>query len=110
MYNRPFVLSCTMAVLGLALFQSCKKELDYTTDTGNPMVVSYNPTSAVEGVAVNSNLVLTFDEIIKQAEGTIVIASAIDTQRININSEAISISEDRHILTINPHRYRSAGQ
>ena len=102
MYNKPFALSCTMALLGLALFQSCKKELDHTTDTGNPIVVSYNPTSAVEGVAVNSNLVLTFDEIIKKAEGTIVIASAVDTQRISINSDAISISEDKHILTINP--------
>jgi len=102
MYNKSFALSCTISLLGLALFQSCKKELDHTTDTGNPIVVSYNPTSAVEGVAVNSNLILTFNEAIKKAEGMIVIASAIDTQRVSMNSDAVSISEDKHILTINP--------
>jgi hypothetical protein len=101
-YNKTIALSCTMAVLGLALFPSCKKEKDHTTDTGNPVVVSYNPTSSVEGVAVTSNLVLTFDEIIKKAEGTIVIASAVDTQRVSMNSDAVSISADKHILTINP--------
>ncbi|RZK46724.1 MAG: hypothetical protein EOO94_02165, partial [Pedobacter sp.] len=101
-YNKTIALSCTMAVLGLALFPSCKKELDHTTDTGNPVVVSYNPTSSVEGVAVTSNLVLTFDEIIKKAEGTIVIASAVDTQRVSMNSDAVSISADKHILTIDP--------
>ncbi|RZM23553.1 MAG: hypothetical protein EOO88_25800, partial [Pedobacter sp.] len=110
MYNKPFALSFTITLLGLALFQSCKKELDHTTDTANPVVVSYNPTSTVEGVAVNSNLVLTFNEIIKKAEGSIVIASAIDTQRVSMNSDAVSISQDKHILTINPPRDLEADQ
>lgn len=101
-YNKPFVASCTMVMLGLALIASCKQEFDYTTDTGNPVVVSYNPTSAVEGVAVGSNLVLTFNEIIKKGAGTVVIASEVDTQRINVTSDAINIGEDKRILMINP--------
>ena len=101
-YNKPFVVSCTMVMLGLALFTSCKKQSDYTVDTGNPVVVSYNPTSAVEGVAVGSNLVLTFDEIIKKGTGMITIVSKVDTQRINITSDAVTIGTDKHILTINP--------
>ncbi|GAA4319735.1 hypothetical protein GCM10023149_18610 [Mucilaginibacter gynuensis] len=89
-------------MLGLALFTSCKQENDYTVDTGNPVVVSYNPTSAVEGVAVGSNLVLTFNEIIKKGAGTVVIASKVDTQRIDITSDAVTIADDKRILVINP--------
>lgn len=102
MYNKPFVVSGTVVMLGLALFGSCKKEFDHTVDTDNPVVVSYNPTSAVEGVAVTSNLSLTFNEIIKKGSGMLVIASKADTQRINIISDAVMISADKHILTINP--------
>jgi methionine-rich copper-binding protein CopC len=102
MYNKSFALKYAIVVFGLALFSSCQKELDHTIDTASPVVVSYNPTAGVEGIAINSNLVLTFNEIIKKAEGAVVIASVADTQRIDINSDAITISEDRQILTINP--------
>ncbi|MGV8880316.1 MAG: Ig-like domain-containing protein [Sphingobacteriaceae bacterium] len=101
-YYRPFVASCAMVVLGLTLITSCKQEFDYTTDTKNPVVISYNPTSAVEGVSVTSDLVLTFDEIIKKGNGMVVIASKVDTQRINITSDAINIGEDKRVLRINP--------
>lgn len=102
MYNKPFVLLCTMVMLGVTLLSSCKREFDYTVDAANPVAISYNPTSGVEGVAVTSNLVLTFNEIIKKGEGTIVIASEVDTQRINLTSDAVTIGDDKRILTINP--------
>jgi len=102
MYKKPFGAACTVVMLGLALFSSCKKDNDYTVDTANPLVVSYNPTTTVEGVAVTSNLVLTFDEIIKKGAGTITIAGKADTQRINVTSDAVTISADKKIVTINP--------
>ncbi|PWK72545.1 Ig-like domain-containing protein [Mucilaginibacter oryzae] len=102
MYEKPFAVSCTVMMLGLALFSSCKRDNDFTVDTSNPMVVSYNPTSAAEGVAVTSNLVLTFDKIIKKGAGMITIASKADTQRINITSGAITIGENKKELIINP--------
>jgi hypothetical protein len=101
-YTKPFAAACTMVMLGLTLFTSCKQEFDYTVDTGNPVVVSFNPTSSVEGVAVGSNLVLTFNEIIKKGAGTVVIASKVDTQRIDITSDAVVIGEDKRLLIINP--------
>jgi hypothetical protein len=101
-YNKPFAITSTMVVLGLTLLGACKKETDFTVDTGNPTVLSYNPTTAVEGVAVTSNLLLTFDEMIKKGAGIITIASKADTQRVNIVSDAVTISADKKILTINP--------
>jgi hypothetical protein len=81
---------------------SCKEEFDHTIDTSNPVVVSYNPTLGVEGVAVNSHLVITFNEFIKKGEGTVVITSRVDTQRIDVSSDAISIGEDQRVLIIDP--------
>lgn len=91
-----------MVALGLALFSSCKKEIDHTVDTDNPVVISYNPTAAVEGVAVTSNLVLTFNEIIKKGTGEIVLTSKSGTQTINVTSDAVTIGDDKHVLIINP--------
>ncbi|RYF26634.1 MAG: hypothetical protein EOO42_01010 [Flavobacteriales bacterium] len=102
MYNKPFAACCAMVMLGFTLLTSCDKKLDHTIDTGNPMAISFNPTSSVEGVAVASNLSLTFNEVIKIGEGMVTIASRLDTQRISITSDAVSISQDKHILTINP--------
>ncbi|MBE9586455.1 Ig-like domain-containing protein [Mucilaginibacter sp. JRF] len=101
-YNKPFALAGAMVMLGLALLTSCKQEFDYTVDTGNPQVVSYNPTSTVEGVAVSSNLILTFNENIKKGAGNIIITSKVDTQRISVTSDAVTIGDDKRILTINP--------
>lgn len=102
MYDKPFAQLCGMVMLGLTLLGSCKKESDYTVDTGNPIVVSYNPAQSVEGVAVTSNLMITFDEIIKKGAGFITISSKDDTQRINVVSDAVTLSTDRRILIINP--------
>ena len=102
MYNKPFVAVCTVVMLGLALLTSCKKEYDHTVDVTNPVAVSYNPATTVEGVAVTSNLMLTFDEIIKKGTGTIVIAGKDDTQQIDVTSDAVTIGEDKRILIINP--------
>lgn len=108
MYNKPFVLSLTMVMLGLTLITACKKDNDYTVDTSNPVVVSYNPAPTVEGVAVGSNLVMTFNKQIKKGAGAIVIASKLDTQRISMTSAAVTLSPDKLSLIITPPNHLSA--
>nr|WP_068888800.1 Ig-like domain-containing protein [Pedobacter panaciterrae] len=99
---KKFVAPPTLIMLLLVFFMSCKEKFDYTVDTGNPIVISYNPTSGVEAVAVTSNLVITFDETIKKGTGAVVITGKTRTQRIEIASDAVTIGEDKRVLIINP--------
>ncbi len=64
--NKLLVTLVSVLVLSIMLVVSCKEKFDHTIDTMNPVVVSYNPASAVEGVAVNSNLIITFSENVKK--------------------------------------------
>lgn len=100
--NKLFVLPVTMAMLSTLLVVSCKEKFDHTIDTANPVVVSYNPASAVEGVAVTSNLILTFNENVKKGSGEIMIMSASDTMHINVATDAVVIDKDMKVVTINP--------
>ncbi|WP_442591309.1 Ig-like domain-containing protein [Pedobacter sp. AW31-3R] len=99
--NKAFLPFASL-VLGLALFSACKEEFDHTIDTANPVIVSYNPSATAEGIAVSSNLVLTFDEVIKKGTGTILISSEKGSQTIEVTSDAVVISADKRILIINP--------
>ncbi|MBX2923907.1 MAG: Ig-like domain-containing protein [Chitinophagaceae bacterium] len=100
--NKLFSWPVSMLVLGIVMFTSCKEKFDHTIDTGNPVIVSYNPALAVEGIAVNSDMILTFDKHIKKGSGIVVIAGKTDTLRIDINSDAATIADDKRVLTINP--------
>ncbi len=100
--NRVFVLLISMLVLSIVLVVSCKEKFDHTIDTANPVIVSYNPATAVQGVAVNSDLVLTFSENVKKGSGEIMIMSTSDTMRINVESDAVTIGKDMRVVTINP--------
>ena len=100
--NKLFVLPVSMVVLGIVLFTSCKEKFDHTIDTTNPVIVSYNPAAAVEGIAVNSDLILTFDKHIKKGSGEVVLTSKSDTMRIDITSDAATVGKDKRVLTINP--------
>lgn len=100
--SKLFVLPVSMIMLSIMLFMSCKEKFDHTIDSTNPVIVSYNPASAVEGIAVNSDLVLTFDKHIKKGVGDIVITSQSDTQRIDITSDAATIGSDKRVLIIDP--------
>ena len=109
MKNLNFKLkySCLFAVLVLfsaSLIVSCEREGDYTIDRANPVVVSYNPVSGVDGVSLNSNLVLTFDEIVEKGKGSITITTDSEDakQIIDINSDAVTIDNDARVVTINP--------
>lgn len=100
--NRLYVLPVAMVVLSMMLMVSCKEKFDHTIDTANPVVVSYNPASAVEGVAVTSDLVLTFSENVQKGRGEVVIMGTTDTLRINVESDAVTIGKDKRVVTINP--------
>jgi methionine-rich copper-binding protein CopC len=78
-------------------------------DTQAPTVLTYSPANASTNVAINSNLVLTFDEAIKKATlGTITLYQGTTLlQTIDIASAAVTISED--VLTINPSQDLPAG-
>jgi methionine-rich copper-binding protein CopC len=72
-----------------------------TIDTIAPTLVSSNPAHDATGVAVGSNIVLTFSENIKAGTGDIVISDgAGDTRTIPIGDAQITIVDST--LTINP--------
>lgn len=90
-------------VVALVCLGACKEDFDHTIDTANPAVVSYNPVSGVEGVAIDSRLILTFDEFVKKGTGTITITGESgSTQVIDVTSENVTIGEDERIVTIVP--------
>lgn len=100
--NTLFILPVYMLMLGMMMFMSCKEKFDHTIDTTNPVIVSYNPAAAVEGIAVTSDLMLTFDKPIKKAEGEVLISTKTDTLRIDVKSDAVTVDKDKKILIINP--------
>ena len=91
-----------LVLLTSCVLISCKEEYDHTVDVANPVVVSFNPVLGVEEVSINSNLVLTFDEIVKKGTGNIVIQGESSTKTIDVNSEAVTIGEDARVVTIKP--------
>lgn len=100
--NNLFVSLVSILVLSVVLVVSCKEKFDHTIDTANPVIVSYNPASAVEGIAVNSDLILTFSENVKKGAGEILIVGNSDTVRINVETDAVTIDEGKKVVTINP--------
>lgn len=100
--NKLFVSLVSMLVLCIVLVVSCKEKFDHTIDTANPVVVSYNPATTVQGVAVTSDLVLTFSENVKKGKGEVVIMGESDTTHINVESDAVTIGKDMRVVTINP--------
>lgn len=100
--NKLFVLPGFMVLMSLTILNSCKEKFDHTVDTTNPVIVSYNPAAAVEGVAVNSDLILTFDKHIKKGSGEVLIYSLTDTLHIDVSSDAVTVADDKRVLVINP--------
>ncbi len=97
-------LACIVAAL--VCLGACKEDFDHTVDTANPTIVSYNPVSGVEGVAIDSRLILTFDEFVKKGKGTITITGESgSTQVIDVTSDDVTIGEDERIVTIAPSEF-----
>ena len=94
-------------VVALAGLGACKEDFDHTVDTANPTIVSYNPVSGVEGIAIDSKLILTFDEFVKKGKGNITIAGESGTQVIDVTSDDVMIGEDERIVTIVPPEFNA---
>jgi len=76
-------------------------------DTVSPTAVGFNPTDNSIGVAINSNLVLTFNEPIQKGTGNIIIKeSGTTTQTIPVSS--LSVTVVGNIVTINPADFSNA--
>ncbi|WP_421919294.1 Ig-like domain-containing protein [Marinifilum sp.] len=102
------ITSALMLLLTLFLF-SCDDDENDDMDIVNPYVVSYNPVMGVDGVALSSNLVLTFDDIVNKGSGNITITTDVEqgTQVIDVNSDAVTISNVGRVMTINPQDFLS---
>lgn len=86
-----------------ALISSCdENNLKDDQDITNPYVISYNPVSGVDGVALNSNLVITFDDIVYKGQGSIRITTDLEqgNQIIDVNDAAVTLSNVNRVMTI----------
>jgi hypothetical protein len=103
-FNNKYAYFVAVILIITSIAVSCQKDDDKPADQINPYVISYNPVSGVDGVATNSNLVLTFDDIVEKGEGSITITTDVEqgNQIIDVNSAAVTISGVGRIVTINP--------
>src|SRR5690606_17316038 len=84
---------------------SCDDDnLESGMDITNPYVISYNPVSGVDGVALNSNLVITFDDIGYKGQGKITITTDVEEakQVFDVNDANVTLSNVNRVMTINP--------
>ena len=82
------------------------------TDTTAPIVSTFNPSDAAAGVAVGSNIVLTFSEAVQKGSGSIVIHSSSATGTAVATYDAATsgnLSVSGNTLTINPTADLAAG-
>uniref|UniRef100_UPI0039BD16FD Ig-like domain-containing protein n=1 Tax=Limnohabitans sp. TaxID=1907725 RepID=UPI0039BD16FD len=69
-------------------------------DTLAPTVTTFSPADNATGVAVGSNIVLTFSEAVQKGTGSIVISNGTDTRTIAVSDAQITVSGST--VTINP--------
>jgi hypothetical protein len=89
---------------------SCDDDnLESGMDITNPYVISYNPVSGVDGVALNSNLVITFDDIVYKGQGKITITTDVEEakQVFDVNDANVTLSNVNRVMTINPQDFLS---
>lgn len=103
-YNTTYNLFTPVFLILLTFLWSCDENIKDDLDIINPYVVSYNPVSGVDGVALGSDLVITFDDIVFKGEGKIRITSDIDeaNQIIDVNDAAVTLSNVNRVMTIKP--------
>jgi Ca2+-binding RTX toxin-like protein/methionine-rich copper-binding protein CopC len=85
--------------------------LNFTTaDTQAPTLISSTPADNATAVAVDSNIVLTFSELVQIYTGNIVISNGTDTRTIAVSdSSQVILGADPMIITINPTADLNAG-
>ncbi len=68
----------------------------------SPTVTTFNPANSTIGIAVDSNIALTFNEAIQEGSGRIVLKTASDTVIESFDSASSNLSISGNTLTINP--------
>lgn len=108
-YNTTYNLFTPIFLILLAFVWSCDENIKDDLDITNPYVISYNPVSGVDGVALGSDLVITFDDIVYKGEGKIRITSDIEeaNQIIDVNDAAVTLSNVNRVMTIKPQDFMS---
>ena len=98
-----------LLILFTFLLSCDDNNLDDEMDIVNPYVISYNPVAGVDGVALNSNLVITFDDIVYKGQGNITITTDVEEakQVIDVNDASVTLSNVNRVLTINPQDFLS---
>ena len=80
-----------------------KKILAVTLDTAAPTVLAFSPTDDAMGVAIGSNIVLTFNEAIAKGPGSIVLKTAAGvTVATYVVATSTNLSVAGNLLTLNP--------
>ncbi|HPM82692.1 MAG TPA: tandem-95 repeat protein, partial [Candidatus Anammoximicrobium sp.] len=77
--------------------------LTVTADTSAPLVSTLSPADEATGVAVGTNLVITFDETVEKGSGNVVIKQTSDNsvvQTIDVTTAAVSVNGA--VATIDP--------
>ncbi|MCM4162932.1 MULTISPECIES: Ig-like domain-containing protein [unclassified Arenibacter] len=98
-----------LLILFTFLLSCDDNNLEDDMDITNPYVISYNPISGVDGVALNSNLVITFDDIVYKGQGKITITTDVEDakQVFDVNDANITLSNVNRVMTINPQDFLS---
>jgi hypothetical protein len=98
-----FLAILSLAALSINLI-SCSEEDENVNDIINPYVVTYNPVSEVNGIDINSNLILTFDNIVYKGIGNITLTTDVEEEAkvIDVLSDKVTISNAGRVVTINP--------
>ncbi len=109
-YQFKYMVAVAFSVVLAGIVLSCEDDdNDMAQDIINPYVVSFNPVPGVGGVDLSSNLVITFDDIVRKGEGNITITTDVDfaTQVIDVNSDEVTLSNVNRVMTINPQDFLS---
>ena len=95
-----------VSLLSILFIAGCKK--DTKNDPGPaPTVSTTTPADNATGVAVNSNLVMTFSESVQKGTGNILIKEGgVTTQTIEVTNASVTVSGTT--VTINPTDFSSA--
>ena len=84
-------------------FQGSRTTYTVPTDTTAPTVAAFSPADAATGVAIASNIVVTFSEAIQRGTGSIILTDAAGTVIETFNAATSSLlSISGTTLTINP--------
>ncbi|TXI81840.1 MAG: tandem-95 repeat protein [Crocinitomicaceae bacterium] len=69
-------------------------------DTTVPTVFNFSPTDGATGIALSTNIVVTFSEAVQKGTGNIVISNGTDTRTIAVSDTQVTVSGST--VTINP--------